>query len=68
MMQCPEAKYVPANSSQSLRFIEFSDEASHVFSGLIDVRLHLITPQQGAAEHALIALPTSFSFESQNSI
>lgn len=62
-MQCPEAKCVPANSSQSTGFIEFSEEASHVFSGPMDVGLHLITLQQGGAEHAVIALPTYSFFE-----
>lgn len=45
-MQCPEAKCVPANSSQSTGLIEFSEEALHVFSGPMDVGLHLIMEEQ----------------------
>lgn len=62
MIQCPEAKCVPANSIQSSGFIEFGDEAPHMFSGPMDGRLHLITPQQGGAEHNVILY---FFFESQ---
>lgn len=48
MTQCSEAKCVPANSSQSAGLIEFSDEASHVFSGPMNGALHLIILQHGA--------------------
>ena len=50
-MQCPEAKDVPANSSQSTGFIEFSEPASHMFPAPRSAGLHLITPQQGEAAH-----------------
>lgn len=57
MIQCPEAKCVPANSSQGSGFIEFDDKAPHVFSGPMDGGLHRITHQQGGEQHAVIALP-----------
>lgn len=63
MTECPEAKCVPANSSQSSGFIEFSDEASHVLSGpiWIDGGLHLIMPHQEGGDCALVALPACSS-------
>lgn len=50
MTQCQEARCAPANSSQSSGFIEFGDEAPHVFSGPMDGDLHLIIPQQEVPE------------------
>ena len=66
VIQCPEGKCAPANSSQSSGFIEFGDKAApHVFSGPMDGGLHLIIAQQEGAEHAVIVLPAYFFFESQ---
>lgn len=57
MIQCPEAKSLPANSSQSSGFYWVWWQAPHVFSGPTDGGLRHITPQQGGEQHAVIALP-----------
>ena len=61
-MQCPEAKCVPANSSQSTGLIEFSEEALHVFSGPMDVGLHLIRKEQNIIALLFLCTLHSWSF------